>query len=414
MESNARAVLLIGDGMGDRPVASLGGRTPLDAADTPNLDRLAREGECGLMDPIAPGIRAGSDTGHLAILGYDPFEVYTGRGPFEAAGIGMEVRKGDVSFRCNFGTVDDQLVVVDRRAGRITERTQELAQVLNGIQIEDVTFLFKESVAHRGALVMHGPGLGARVSDTDPHRENESIVQAAPLHADDAASAKTARLLNEWVRRSHGLLKDHPLNQERRAQGLLPANIVLTRGVGIAPALQEFDILHDVASACVVETGLIRGIARYVNMDLIDVPEATGGLDTDVMAMGRAVIKALEDHNFVLCNVKGPDVAGHAGNGPAKVESIQRIDEMVGVLVKNLKEEDVLVVTADHCTPCVVRDHSGDAVPILFWSRTGRVDDATEFNERVAGSRGAVGRIRGVDVMPIITQMMGIQAKYGA
>lgn len=413
MESNARAVLLICDGMADRPVALLGNRTPLDAADTPNMNRLALEGESGLMDPIAPGVRVGSDTGHLAILGYDPYKTYTGRGPFEAAGIGMEVRKGDVSFRCNFSTVDENLAVTDRRAGRITEDTDQLAQSVDGIQIEDVTFYFKESVAHRGALVMHGPGLGAQVSDIDPHREQERILKAAPLNALDPASSKTARLLNQWVLRAHEILKGHPVNKRRESQGLAPANIILPRGVGVAPDIQEFDILHDVASACVVETGLIRGIARYISMDMIDVPGANGGLDSDVMAMGRAVVEALQNHNFVLCNVKGPDVAGHDGDAQAKVEIIQRIDALVGYLVDNLGEEDVLVVTADHSTPCSVKDHTGDPVPIVFWSRAGRSDLASEFNE-VAVTRGSVGRIRGVDVMPITTNLMGVQEKYGA
>ncbi|HPT96750.1 MAG TPA: 2,3-bisphosphoglycerate-independent phosphoglycerate mutase [Armatimonadota bacterium] len=413
MESNARAILLIGDGMADRPVASLGGRTPLEAADTPNMNRLAREGESGLMDPIRPGIRVGSDTGHLAILGYDPYKIYTGRGPFEAAGIGMDVSRGDVSFRCNFATVDANLKVLDRRAGRISEGTKELADAINGITIDDVTFFFKESVAHRGALVMHGPGLGAQVSDIDPHRENERILEAAPLDEQDSASKKTADLLNQWVLRTYEILKDHPVNKAREAQGQLPANIVLPRGVGIAPDIAEFDTLHDVVSACVVETGLIRGIARYLNMDLIDVPGATGGLDSDLTAMAHAVVDALDNHTFVLCNVKGPDVAGHDGDGQAKVEAIQRIDQMVGYLYENLGDTDVLVVTADHSTPCVVKDHSGDAVPIVFWSRRGRIDDCTEFNER-AVTRGGVGRIRGTDVMPLITQLMGVQEKFGA
>src|SRR5919199_3262095 len=143
------ALLLIGDGLGDRRVPELGGKTPLEAADTPTLDRLAAEGETGLMDPIAPGIRGGSDTGHLAILGYDPYKYYPGRGPFEALGIGMDVQRGDLAFRCNFSTVDDDLTVLDRRAGRITEGTAELAAALNGFQCEDVTCYFKESIAHR-------------------------------------------------------------------------------------------------------------------------------------------------------------------------------------------------------------------------------------------------------------------------
>ena len=158
-----KAILVICDGMADRPVPELGGMTPLEAADNPNMNTLALQGECGIMDPIAPGIRAGSDTSHLAILGYDPFTTYTGRGPFEAAGIGMDVKQGDIAFRCNFSTVDSDMVITDRRAGRIETGTDQLAAAVNGMKIEDVTCYFKESVAHRGALVLRGPGLGPAV-----------------------------------------------------------------------------------------------------------------------------------------------------------------------------------------------------------------------------------------------------------
>ena len=183
MSTHTKASILIGDGLGDRPVADLDGRTPLEAADTPYLDRVAAEGECGQMDPIAPGIRAGSDTSHLAILGYDPFKVYTGRGPFEALGIGMDVERGDICFRCNFATVEGDLTlstdgqftgarVVDRRAQRIAKGTDQLVEAVNGITVEDVTCYVKQSVEHRAALVLRGPGLGAAVSDVDPHEDN--------------------------------------------------------------------------------------------------------------------------------------------------------------------------------------------------------------------------------------------------
>jgi len=196
-----KALILIGDGMGDRPVSQLGGKTPLEVAQTPNLDRIAREGECGLMDPIAPGIRAGSDTSHLAILGYDPFECYTGRGPFEALGIGMDVKPGDIAFRCNFATVDEDLVVLDRRAGRIREGTHELAEALNEEigEIEGVRCIVKESVEHRAALILRGEGLGDKVSDVDPHETGRKIHEA---EGEDEPSRRAARVLNEFVRRS--------------------------------------------------------------------------------------------------------------------------------------------------------------------------------------------------------------------
>jgi len=410
---NPRGLLLIGDGLGDRPCPELEGQTPLEAANTPTLDRLAREGECGMMDPIAPGIRGGSDTGHLSILGYDPFQYYTGRGPFEAMGIGLDVRGGDLSFRCNFSTVDDSLVVRDRRAGRITEGTAALAAALDGMQIEEVTCRFKESVAHRAALVLRGPGLGASVTDVDPHAEGVPVPEARALDPNDAASAKTARIVNQFVRRSYEILKDHPVNQARRAAGLPPANIVLPRGVGLTPHLAPFDRQHGLKSACIVEVGLVKGIGRYLEMDVIDVPGATAGLDTDTEAIGRAVIAAFADHNFILCNVKGPDVGGHDRNAAGKLAIIEKIDTMVAQIFAAGDEGLTFAFTGDHTTPVTVGDHTGEPCPILFWSAGVRPDPCTSFGER-AVIGGGVGRIRGRDILPIMTSYMGVQEKYGA
>lgn len=410
---NGKALIIIGDGMGDRPVPELNGKTPLEVAKTPNMDRLAAEGISGLMDPIAPGIRAGSDTAHLAILGYNPYEYYTGRGPFEAAGIGMDVKHGDVSFRCNFSTVDENMTVLDRRAGRITEGTHDLAKAVDGMKIEDVTVFFKESIAHRGALVLRGPGLGAKISDTDPHTEGAKVLISKAEDENDAESVKTARIVNEFVKRSYELLKDHPVNKERIAKGENPANIILPRGVGFAPKMKSFDETHNAKSACIVEVGLVKGIGKYLGMDVIDVDGATGGMDSNIMAIGEAVVKAFKDHNFILCNVKGTDVGGHDGTAEGKIKIIEEIDEMLGYLLKNLDGNTNIAVTADHATPITFKDHSGDPVPIVFWGPGVLSDDVTKFSERAA-MKGGIQRICGMDVTNILTQLMGIQTKFGA
>ncbi len=408
-----KAILLICDGMGDRPVASLGGRTPLEAANTPNMDALAAQGVSGQMDPIAPGIRAGSDTSHLSILGYDPYAVYTGRGPFEAAGIGMDVQKGDVAFRCNFSTVDANLVILDRRAGRIEVGTDQLAAAVNGMKIEDVTVFFKESVAHRGALVLRGPGLGAAVTDADPHEVGLGIHDAHAIDASDAASAKTARIVNVFVRKSYELLKDHPVNKAREADGKGAANIILPRGAGVAPHVDGFEKKYGLKPASVVETGLIAGIAKYLGMDIIEVPTANGGLDSDVMAMADAMVKALDDHNFILSNIKGGDIAGHDGDAAAKVKFAERVDAVIGKLMKSVDKETYIVLTADHSTPISTKDHTGDPVAITFWGPDVRVDSVKAFDERSVVS-GGISRISGTAVMPILTQLMNVQEKFGA
>lgn len=407
------ALLLIADGLGDRLVPELGNRTPLEAASTPTLDRMAAEGESGLLDPIAPGIRGGSDTGHLAILGYDPYRYYPGRGPFEALGIGMEVRPGDLAFRCNFSTVDSELVVLDRRAGRINEGTTELAAALDGMVIEDVTCFFKESIAHRAALVMRGPGLGARVTDVDPHADNVPVWVSHAVDPTDEASVKTARVLNAFVRRSFEILDGHAVNTARRAVGKNPANVALPRGIGVSPHLPNFDAMNGVKGACIVEVGLVKGLARYLGMTVIDVEGSTASLDTDTGAIGRAVVDALGEHNFILCNVKGPDVAGHDKNARGKVGIIEKIDSMVAEIIEATHGQIIILVTGDHSTPVTYGDHTGEPCPVVIWGPPVRQDFVKSFGE-TAATQGGIGRIRGLDVVRILTSYMGVQEKFGA
>jgi 2,3-bisphosphoglycerate-independent phosphoglycerate mutase len=427
MAKIGKAILLIGDGLGDRPVAELGGKTPLEAAETPNLDRIALEGENGLLDPIAPGIPPGSDTAHLALLGYHPYEVYTGRGPFEALGIGMEVRPGDVCFRCNFSTVTDEparlpepacslagqgpgLVVTDRRAGRISEGTKELAQALNGVVIEGVTCLVKESVEHRAALILRGEGLGHNVTDVDPHEDGKPVLESRGL---DERSRKTAQVLNEFVRRSFKVLSAHPVNAKRRELGEPEANILLPRGAGLAPHLKPFSDLHGFAAAFVVEVGLVKGIGRYIGAEVVDAPGATGGHDTDELALARAAAKALERQAFVLCNLKAPDLGGHDRNPSLKIRDIEKLDRLAGELLRLVPEDALIVVTGDHSTPVSVGDHTGDPLPIVFHGPAVRRDGVKAFGERAAGS-GGMGRLSGSDLMNLIANFMGAKGKFGA
>ena len=415
-----KAVIIIGDGLADRPVPELDGRTPLEAADTPNLDRVAADGECGQMDPIGPGVRAGSDTSHLAILGYDPFKVYTGRGPFEALGIGMDVERGDICFRCNFSTLEGDLrlegdhfvgaKVVDRRAQRISEGTHELAQAVNGVVIEDVTCYVKESVEHRAALVLRGPGLGPNASDVDPH-EDGAVPHAS--HGDDEESRKTAWVLNQFVLRSWEALRNHPVNTQRVAAGKLPANVILPRGGGVAPHLEPFEQKYGVKGACVVETGLIAGIGRYLHMTVPTVEGATGGADTNELALAQAIIEMLQDHDFVLCNFKAPDLGGHDSKPDAKIKAAEKLDNLVAYVLDHVPAGTHIAITADHCTPINFGDHTGDTVPIAISGPNVRKDTVQSFGERSVVA-GAIARIRGFDIMPIMTNLMGVQEKFGA
>ncbi len=215
-----KGMILIMDGLGDRPLKDLNGMTPLQAAKTPNMDKMAEKGINGLMDSIKPGIIPGSDTAHISILGYDPYEIYTGRGPFEASGVGVDILPGDIAFRCNFSTADSNKIITDRRAGRIRDGTKDIINTLNGMIIEgyeDVKIIFKESTGHRAVLVLRSEGhesLSDAVSDADPKNEGKPPKTVFPTD-DTKEAVRTADILNKIVDTSYEMIKDHPVNQER-------------------------------------------------------------------------------------------------------------------------------------------------------------------------------------------------------
>lgn len=407
--SGLRLLLIICDGMGDRPASELGGKTPLEYAKTPNFDWFAKNGICGIMDTIAPGVPPGSDTAHLALLGHDPYNVYSGRGPFEAFGIGMEVKPGDVVLRGNFATVDEDLKIVDRRSGRIRKGTKEIAESLNNIKIEGAKIFFAQGTEHRGALVLRGDGLSSQISATDPHSTGCYPEKAKVL---SQGAEKTARIINEFSEKAFELLKDHPVNIERKSRGKLPANYILLRGAGTAPHLTSLKDKYGLSSSAIVGVMLVKGVCKALGMETPSVEGVTGGVDTDMMAKGRAAIKALENHDFVLLHIKACDILGHDGDAKGKVKTIERLDEMLGVIKENAKGLCV-GITADHSTPVSVRNHSGDPVPLVIYGEGLRKDDIEKYDE-ISCSKGGLGRIRGKDLLPIMLDLVNRSTMYGA
>ncbi|MEW6216792.1 MAG: phosphoglycerate mutase, partial [Candidatus Bipolaricaulota bacterium] len=275
-------ILVILDGLGGRPT-DLDGATCLERAATPVLDELAARGALGLMDPVAPGVRPGSDTSHLSIFGYDPQRVYTGRGAFEALGIGMDVRGGDICLRANFATVEErngQLIVLDRRAGRLADG-KPFADAINGIRLDElgVELVFRSSTEHRGALVLRGPGLSSAVSETDPHEVGVPVRQAV---GQDAEARPTADAVNAFTQRAYMVLRDHPLNQERMRRGEPAANAILLRGAAVMPHLQPDTTAYGIEGACIAGGALYKGVARLAGLDVLHVAGATGDLNTDL------------------------------------------------------------------------------------------------------------------------------------
>ena len=417
MGNRLKAILLIGDGMADRPLKELNWKTPLETAEKPHMDKIARDGICGIMDPLSPGLPPGSDTATLALLGYDPFKVYSGRGALEAIGSGVDVPSGAVAFRCNFATVDDQLVILDRRAGRISnEDASKLAESLQKVKLkkfENVEFVFKNTVQHRAVLVLKGRNFSTAVSDSDPEKTGVKVLEVKPT-AKTVEAEFTAHVLNELLRQFHGILKDHPVNKDRVKRGLLPANIVLCRGAGTIPNIKAISKIYDVKTACVGAVPLVRGVCKAAGMDLINVKGATGTPQTDYMAKAEATVRILKEYDFVLLHVKATDVASHDGNFKQKIEIIEKIDEMLEYLLNNIDlDSTYIAVTADHTTSCLTRDHEGDPVPLAIFGPHVRKDEVEKYDERSC-ARGGLNRIRGRDLMPILMNLIEKVKKFGA
>lgn len=387
-----KILLLVLDGLGDREYE---GKTPLESAVHPNFDELSATGVNGLMYTLAPGVVPGSDTAHLAMFGYDPYKSYSGRGAYEALGAGIELRKGDVAFRCNFATIDSSGRVVDRRAGRI-EDTHPLEPLVQSIKLPGgAKLVFKSTAKHRAVLVLRGAGLSRMVSDVDSHGLG-NIQKCMPL---EKKGAKTANLVNMFVKKSHDVLKDAPLNAERRKRGLPEANVILLRGAGTLPAVESFQKRYGMKSACIAGGAMYKGVARALGMDIIDVKGATAGVDTNLEGKVKAAAAALDNnYDFVFLHIKGCDVMGHDGNFDGKTKFIDNVDRYIDHLM--VRNDTVICVTGDHSTPCELKDHAADPVPLLI-ANCGRTDGVRMFGEKPCAS-GGLGTIRGTDLMPLL------------
>ncbi|MEM1689266.1 MAG: 2,3-bisphosphoglycerate-independent phosphoglycerate mutase [Candidatus Hadarchaeales archaeon] len=424
-----RAVLIICDGMADRPVPELANKTPLEIAHKPNMDWLAKHGVCGIMDTVEAGVPPGSDTAHLALLGYNPFEVYTGRGPFEAAGAGIELKPGDIAFRANFATVDEKGIIVDRRAGRIQE-AKLLEEAISKIKIKGVEIIFKATIGHRGVLVLRGKGLSHEVSDSDPHATGVKPLKIFPKLIEEkrtpeypliaggvrklvirrSRALKTAKILNEFSRKAHEVLRKHEVNLRRIKEGKPPANYILLRGPGVVPHLSSLEERTGLKGACVAAAALVKGVCRLAGMTVPDVPGATGSVNTDLASKVKTTLKLLEDHDIVLLHIKGLDEASHDHDPRKKVEFIEKIDSILPQLIE---ATDFILLTADHTTPVSVGDHTADPVPVVIYGPGVRVDDVEKFGERDA-AKGGLGRINGRHLLPILADLMGKSHKFGA
>jgi len=409
-----KILLIIIDGLGDKPISRLDNKTPLEAAKTPNLDWLAKNGICGQMQPFQFSWQRfpESDTAHLAIFGYNPKKYYLGRGVYEAAGVGLnlrELKKRDVVLRANFATVDNNLRVIDRRAGRIS-KTQPLVKYLNGTTINGVKFLLKKSLSYRAVLILRGKNLSKEITDGDPHETGKKVLKIKPKIK---KAGITAKVLNEFLERAHQILENHPFNKKRKKRGLPVANYLLVRGAGQFKKTPSFRKRYKLSAACVAGGPLYKGIAKILGMDLIKVRGATGLLNTNLKGKFLAAKKALKKpapyrpagsgtgagYDFVFCHIKAADSLAEDGNFRGKKMFIEKID-------KNLKpllglKNTLIVITADHSTCCNLKRHCSIPVPVLIYGSKIKLDKRVKFSER-ACRKGKLGTIKQLGLMPKI------------
>lgn len=409
-----KILLAIADGVGDRPCQQLDWKTPLQYADTPNLDAVATNGSCGIMDLYHAGIPVGTDLGHLILFGYG-LEDYPGRGPIEAFGDGMQLIGGDIAFRCNFATIDDQGIIVDRRAGRIREGTKLLAAALNGLEIDGIKVLFKEATEHRAVLVFRGNGLSAKITDTDPKKEGLAIKTA--MAKDNSPEAIfTADILNKFLKKAQLILKDLPLNKEREKLGLPKANAIVTRGAGKMTQVEKITEKLGFSACCIASERTVLGVAKMAGFDTVTDDSFTGNLDTDIYKKARFAVEALKNYDFVVLHYKATDLMGHDNNPLGKVKAIVRYDEMIAELLKGIKKEIkdnvIIALAADHSTPCERKEHSGDPVPVVISGKNIRHDQVNAYNEIDCGE-GIIGRISGNEFNCTLLDYLEVTVKQG-
>jgi len=378
-------VLIIPDGCADQPQASLGDRTPLQAAHVPMMDQIARRGLVGAANHVPQHLPPGSDVANMSLLGYDPHRFFSGRAPLEAAAQGIELGPHDWAIRCNLVTIVDQ-VMRDFTAGHIStaEATTLLATANQRLPWEHFEFVpgvsYRNLLIHRGDPQRPAP-FSLETATTPPHDLTEQTV----LHAypQGVGSDLLCQLMND----SAGWFADHPVNQQRRAAGQLPATHVWLWGLGRQPNLPSFHSLFQVQGVMITAVDLLRGLAKLVGWDLIHVPTATGYIDTDYAAKGQAAVAALDRYDFVTVHIEAPDEASHQGWVEEKIKALQEIDQhIVGPVLARLEREPEwrIMVTPDHPTLLSTKTHSHGLVPFTVAGSNVAADQSSDYCEATA------------------------------
>lgn len=390
IQTDSKLVMVVIDGLGGLPVR---GKTELEGAKIPNLDRLASLSSCGLIDPIADGITPGSGPSHLALFGYDPFQYEIGRGVMEALGIGLKLTKDDLTARGNFATIDQEGRIIDRRAGRIpTEKNEEICRFLQkeikGVQ--GVQISIYPGIEHRFVIVFRGEGLRDDLTDADPQKDGLKAKETEGLSSE---AEKTSAIVNEYIKKATEVLKP-----------FRPANTILLRGFSKVPDIPSMTERFKLRPAAIATYPMYRGLARLVGMEILDSGETY-----------REEVETLkshfDQHDFFYIHFKKTDSAGEDGNFRAKVKALEEIDRVIPSIFKS--KPDVLVVTGDHSTPALLKSHSWHPNPILLYSKYIRPDGIRRLTERQC-QKGQLGRFQAVNVLPLMLANGLKLKKFGA
>jgi len=402
------------DGLADSGNEELGGRTYLEAAHTPYLDRLVNRGVTGVVDPVETGLACGSDTAHMSIFGYNPMKLYQGRGGFETMGAGLELEDGEIAFKCNFATLDPESNTVTKR--RVSRKFYEwglpMIDVLNnqtipGFPLHRISV--KHATEHRCGLKITGPRLTQRIEGTDPLYDHKPLLKSVPWDPKDEDSLYTSQIVNATSDFIQSLLSAHPLNAERQAKHKSPANLLLLRGAGVRIRVDKFDEVHGVRSFFIAPTAIIKGWGMTIQSQIVEVVGATGDVHSNHQAkFDRALELFEEGFNFGFLHIKAIDDLGHDRNLQDRVRMMEKIDRLIGQTFEQMTRT-VLVVTGDHSTNIHIGDHSYEPVPILLCSSDSQSSDQSLKFTEVDCSKGVLGRFPGSQVMRTIFDFLSKQ-----
>jgi 2,3-bisphosphoglycerate-independent phosphoglycerate mutase len=396
LKTKAKLALLVLDGVGDLATREQGYVTPLEAASTPNLDSLSRDSAQGRMLPVAPGITPGSGPGHVGLFGYDPLEFQVGRGVIEALGLGLDLKAGDVAARANFCTLDGKGIVTDRRAGRIeTEVCEKLCAMLAAKvkKVGDAQVIIKPGKGHRFVVLFRGSGLEGPLTDADPHREGLAVPESKPVDPKSVKAKKAAKLVAEFYKAALPIIKNEK-----------PANGFLLRGIAHQPEIPTFEQRYGLRAACIAVYPMYKGLAQLVGMTKLEGPQT-------IKEQFERYLAEYDNYDYFFIHYKYTDMYGEDGNFAAKKKAIEEFDAALPIFLN--KQPDVLAITGDHSTPCIVKGHSWHPQPVLLSSALSGSDKLQRFTETGANG-GSLGVFEAKYLMRLMQANAKMFDKFGA